>query len=115
MDFFDWGIYKEYGQIILVLCMVTYVAFVGVATRLVFQIGRILRSAAIVIILGAGLVAPMVFAALRSLVLQETSAHYQEATHRPAVVTICGCFVVTYLIWRVVKWFEFRRDNLKKM
>jgi len=54
----------------------------------------------------------MAYKAWQSVDLQNTSAHYQESTHIPAVITISVCFTITVLISLAVRWVDFRRKNM---
>jgi hypothetical protein len=79
-----------------------YISCFVVSVILIRCIGHRLRHPRL--ILGVGLVAmvPMVLTATESLALQMTSAHYQQRTHIPAVITITASFGIVLMLWLAV-------------
>jgi len=101
--FFDWGVYKAYGELVLLLSSAFYLGCLAGAIIMVRGVGRMLRSTNSAIFFGTFLLGPMVFMAWRSVGLQLSSAHYQESTHIPAVTTVLVCFAFTFLLWYLVR------------
>ena len=112
MSLFDWGIFKPCGELILIMSSVFYLACVVGALYLLWQVGKMLHSANIALLLGVILVSPMAYMAWQSTELQHTSAHYQESTHIAAVITVGVCYNTTFLVWIVLRWLDFRRENM---
>ena len=115
MSLFDWGIYKAYGEVILFASTVFYLGCLGGALFLLWQVGKILHSASIAILLAVLLVIPMAGMTWRSLELQHSSAHCQESTHLAAMLTVCLCFAITTVIWLYVRWRDFRRADQRPL
>jgi hypothetical protein len=109
--FFDWGLDKEWGNLILVLSSGFYLACLGGTIVLLRQVGQMLRSVSLAIFSGTLLIGPMLFMAWQSVDLQWTSAHYQESTHIRAVITACVCFGLTLVLWFIARCSTAGDDN----
>lgn len=110
---FDWGLFKRWGGLILFLSSGFYLACLGGAIVLLRQVGRMLGSGSLAIFLGTFLIGPMVYMAWQSVDLQQSTAHYQESTHIPAVLTVLVSFTLTLVLWFTVKcWRPYRARRI---
>jgi hypothetical protein len=104
--FFDWGVYKSHGELILLTTLLLYLGCIVVCLLLIRQIGRSLAYPRTTLAVGLLSLLPMSFAALESLMWQMTSAHYQERTHIPALKVIALHFGVILVLDIAVRWIE---------
>jgi hypothetical protein len=101
--FFDWGLTKPHGGLILLGSGLVYLAAFALCVLL------IRRSAERVGYPRAGLVAglvglwPMVAGIVGSLDAQMTTMHYQERVHVPALITVGVTVGLVVFTWAVVE------------
>lgn len=96
--FFDWGVFKSHGNLILLFTSAAYLACVAFSIILLRQAARRI-GANIAVVIGVFAVGPMLLMGWWSIGLQMTSAHYQETIHIPAVITFAVCFSVVVIVW----------------
>lgn len=103
---FDWGMYKENGELIFLTTAALYLACFVVSFRLIIRIARRPGWPTMVAAIGLLALVPMMLGAVASLQIQMTSAHYQETVHIPAVISIAASFGTVVLLWLAVEWWH---------
>lgn len=106
---FDWGVYKPHGELILLATGVLYLACFAACVLLIRRVAeRVVYPRAGLV---AGLVGlwPMVAAVVESLDVHQTSRHYQERVHVPALTTVGTTVGLVVLLWLVVEGVRRRR------
>lgn len=102
--FFDWGMYKAHGELILLITTGCYVACFVLCILLIQRTAQRVGYPNLGMVLGCLALVPMVYMAMQSILVQLTSAHYQEAVHIPAVITVAVSFAAVVGAWGVVAW-----------
>ena len=88
MSFFDWGCFKPYGELILAMTAVLYLAALGFSAIQWWRLGRASRRWWAPGLAGLVVVGIMGYEAVISVLCQLTSKHHQETIHVPAVIVI---------------------------
>jgi hypothetical protein len=94
----DWGVYKPYGELILLITTLMYLACFLLSCMLLHQIGRTLHRAKTALVVAGGTLIPMGLAAYWSVSCQMTSLHYQQHIHVPAVAVFGICFIIVLTV-----------------
>src|SRR5687768_15141190 len=100
---FDWGMFKANGKLIFFTTGALYLACFILSVKLIRRVGRRLGYPRVILVVGLVGLVPMVFKAVESLEVQMTSAHYQESTQIPAVITIAASFAAVVVLWLAVE------------
>jgi len=90
---FDWGVFEPCGELILTVTALIYLVLIVTSIRRWSRGYFTARHHWVIKLIGFGCIAIMVAAAFGSVLLQITSAHYQNATHIPAVSIIVGVWL----------------------
>lgn len=108
-DFFDWGVYKPYGELILLGSGLLYLACFAACVLFFRSTAEQVGSPRIVLVAGLVGLLPMLTAIVESLDVQGSSRHYQERVHVPALTTVGVTVALAALLWLGVYCVRGRR------
>ena len=108
--FFDWGVFKPWGELILVVTSVVFVFAIYRAASHWLSIGRVLHgwSRCGAALLGVSIVFAMCIHAAESHFYQCTSVHHQDRIHWIACAVLVVGYAVSVVISSVVARTEER-------
>lgn len=85
---FDWGIFKPWGELILVVTATIYCCTIWISGRIWWRLSRRAKRWYIPALPGVLILGVMICRAGNFLLWQTTSGHYQETIHMTAVITV---------------------------
>lgn len=103
MHLFDWGVFKPFGELILVITFVFYCWAIWFSVKQWWVISLQVKNRFLAILPASVILLGMIFEAGNSLLLQTTSVHHQERAHMMALITICMGLTVSLTIGNAAK------------
>jgi hypothetical protein len=97
---FDWGVFKQGGELILAGTAASYAILIVATIRRWSRAENTARHHWAVKVTGFAAIAVMTIAASISVTGQLTSSHHQEQVHVPAVAVIVGVWLVIRILGR---------------
>jgi hypothetical protein len=108
-DFFDWGIYKPYGELILFATGLLYLASFAACVLMIRRMAERIGYPRVGLVAGLIGLWPMVAAIFQSLDVQQSSRHYQELVHIPALIRVGVTVALVAILWVSVEGVRCRR------